>query len=284
MTRCVLVLGGTGFLGSVVAGHLASELSRKDGSKVIVLGRSGEAPGSCAFVKADVRKLGEHGFQHLFSQFEVTDVVNCVGVVGRQGSLSDYQCNAEWVAGMVSAANRTDVGRVVYISALGVSDAEGDPGSDPYFSSRYHAERDLLNLVGERRSYVLRPSVICDATCYGGSEALRCLAGAPGIIPMPGGGKSKIAPVSAEDVAACVSRCLFGNVPSGTFDVVGPEVMSVSRYVRIIRRWLGFGDLRIVPVPGGSGVSSVGSESGCGEADASGLRFCRSCWSVCSRL
>jgi uncharacterized membrane protein YphA (DoxX/SURF4 family) len=84
---------------------------------------------------------------------------------------------------------------------------------------------------------------------YGGTSLLRALAALPGVLLLPGDGRQRLQPVALADVADVVVAALSRPVGGRTFEIVGPDVVSLADYLCAWRRWLGFGRAREIRVP-----------------------------------
>ena len=81
-----------------------------------------------------------------------------------------------------------------------------------------------------------------------GPTATPFIAGPRGRVTVPGDGRQLIAPLMLEDVVAAVVAATTRPQPlDGTFEIAGPETMSLDRMVRTLNR--GEVTLRHVPAP-----------------------------------
>jgi hypothetical protein len=95
----------------------------------------------------------------------------------------------------------------------------------------------------------MRPSLVIARNVYGGMALVRALCGIPFITPLVGG-PQVFRPIAIEDVCAAISALLQPGAPSHvSWDIGGPQRVSMDALVRGYRRWLGFGDTRIWHVP-----------------------------------
>lgn len=233
----ILVLGGTGFIGSAVARRLAGE-----GHRVAGLTRN---PVRVAFntpqvhwIKADLAAMTEPG--SWWPALKGQDIiVNCAGALqdGLSDDLSAIQEKA--MLALYAAARDLGVGLFVQISA----ETEG-PGRDrPFLATKRHADRALA--ASGLPYVILRPSLVVGRNAHGGSALLRALAALPFAIPLihPG---SKVATVSLDDVTGAVSKAVNGDLPIGTdLALAARDIVTLHQLVLLHRQWLG---LRPAPV------------------------------------
>jgi uncharacterized protein YbjT (DUF2867 family) len=119
--------------------------------------------------------------------------------------------------------------------------------ADPAAEGVRAAEAAVLARGGA--SLILHPTMI-----YGGrgeNNVLRvaALIRRLGVLPLPGGGRSLIQPIHAEDVAACVDAALSAQpAVSGALVIAGPEPLTWAGFARAIADAAGL-RVRILPVP-----------------------------------
>lgn len=236
----VLVAGASGFIGSHIAAHLHAS-----GHTVVAAARGVSAAQRRApwfdWVSCDFRHDRADDWTPRLAGVDA--VVNCVGVL--QDGLGD-DSRAVHVAGadaLFEACERAGVRRVLHISAVGVDAAAGSSyARDKLAGEAALKARDLDWLV-------LRPSLVIARNVYGGTALVRALCGLPWITPVVGGGQV-FRPIGMDDLCDAVEALLHPDAPARqSFDLAGPERVSLAETVRGYRRWLGFGRTRIWRVP-----------------------------------
>ena len=120
------------------------------------------------------------------------------------------------------------------ISAIGLN-------ADTPFA-RWHRETEALFACHT----ILRAGLVLADTSYGGSSALRAFAALPFLTPVVGDGQQRFNPIHADDLALVVSGHL---ATAGTYDVGGPETLSLTDLTLLIRRWLGLRPQPILHLP-----------------------------------
>lgn len=237
----VLVTGASGFIGAYVVSALI-----RNGHQVVCASRSGSWTDNrhsaietleCDF-STDVRVS-----DWLPRLTGIDAIINCAGILrpGRRGSFEDVHYRAP--KALFDACQKSGVGRVIQISALGNSELTD------FVRSKHKADLHLQTL--DLDWTIVRPSLVYSATgAYGGTSMLRALAALPGIVPLIHGGHQQIQPISAEDLAKAVAGCLVSqSAARRALEAVGPEKISFRSYVACVRSWLGFGAAWYVSVP-----------------------------------
>lgn len=220
--------GANGFIGSAVLERLLA-----DGHEVVACGRhSDNLPGSeqVVFRKVDAREA-----LHADDWVELLDgvqaVVNCLGIL--KGSEADFdRLHHRAPLALAIACRKMGVKRFVQLSALGYPD-------DGAFIASKHRFDEALAAEG-LQSLVVRPSVVLSLRgSYGGTSMLRALAALPAVRVLPGAGDQRIQPILLEDLAGIlvsgVNRDISGH---HMVEAVGPDVMTLREYVRLMRAWL----------------------------------------------
>lgn len=224
----IVVLGGTGFVGSALVARLAAA-----GHRLRVLSRHPEAARSLAVlprverIRADV-----HDPTTLEREFSGADVViHLVGILnerGRSGRGFEH-AHAELTRKVVAACVRARVARLLHMSALGASES----GPSHYLRSKGMAERYVRAAPETLDWTIFRPSVIFGArdSLLNRFASLLRLSG--GFIPLARA-DARFAPVWVEDVVSAFERALGGGATSRhSYDLVGPEEMTLAELVRI---------------------------------------------------
>ena len=222
--RLIVLLGGTGFVGT----HVAQELLAR-GARLRIVSRYPER----AF---RVKPLGNLGQVQLLrgdmarpetivpALHGADGVVNLVGVFG--GAIEALHVTGP--GKIAAAAKAAGVSAFVQISAIG-ADADSPV---PY--ARTKAEGEAAVRAGFAGATVLRPSIV-----FGPDDAfINRLAGLIGMLPaLPVfGPQAKLQPVFVDDVALAVATALADPAKLGgkTFELGGPEVLTMLELNRRI--------------------------------------------------
>ncbi|WDZ75188.1 SDR family oxidoreductase [Ensifer adhaerens] len=241
----VLILGATGFIGSVLLDRLAS-----DGHTVTGLGRHVararlKRP-QAQWLSADLARMrAADDWRQLVESHDV--IVNCAGAL--QDGLNDDVAAMQEAAmlALYEAAKASPV-RIVQISAPRISAPLGDAGNDSAFlATKFRADRALA--TSGVAHVILRPTLVLGRNAHGGSALLRALAALPFAIPLVHAG-SRVETVAMSDVAETVSAAVADLLPDGSDLVLGHGAPpTLAELVALHRRWLGLPAARIVSLP-----------------------------------
>ncbi len=224
----VLILGGTGFVGR----HVCEQLARSGIAMTVPTRRAVHAASVQSLPRLTVVEADVHDpvqLQQLMTGHDA--VVNLVAIL--HGNASAFQkAHVQLPRTIARACAATGVRRLVHLSALG---AAADAPS-LYQKSKAGGE-SVLHSAGLELT-VLRPSVIFGAE----DKFLNLFAKMQSVFPfIPlAGSATRFQPVWVGDVAHAVVHCLrhFDTVDH-TYEICGPDVMSLAELVRQAGAWSG---------------------------------------------
>ena len=235
----VLVLGGSGFVGR----HVCEQLARLGWHITVPTRRAVNAAHVQSLPGLTVIEANVHQEADLARLMPGHDaVVNLVAVL--HGSEERFESvHVDLPGKIASAMKKAGVQRLVHVSALGA-----DPqGPSMYQRSKARGETVLHN-AGLQLT-VLRPSVIFGAE----DKFLNLFADLQAVAPfMPlAGSGTRFAPVWVGDVARAVVVCLQKLDTVGqTYELCGPDVMTLGELVQRAGQWAGVNEGRGRPVIG----------------------------------
>jgi NADH dehydrogenase len=223
----VTVFGGSGFLGRNVVRALA-----KRDYRIRVAVRRPELAGH-------LQPLGKVGQIHAVQanlryptsvEAAMRDsevAINLVGILTAGGAQSFDAVQAKG-AETVAKATAAVGGRMVHVSAIG-ADANSLSG---YGRSKAAGEQAVLAAVPS--ATILRPSVV-----FGPEDQFTnrfaALARMSPVMPLIGGGVTRMQPVYVGDVATAVANAVDGQAkPGATYELGGPEVLTMREIMEII--------------------------------------------------
>lgn len=251
--RTVLVVGGSGFVGTAVASRLVQQ-----GLRVVVPTRRLErARHLLTLPTAEVVEADVYDPATLVRLMRGVDaVVSLVGVLhsrsGQPYGPDFARAHVDLPTRLVAAAREAGVGRIVHISALG---ARAD-GPSEYQRSKAAGEAAIRAGSPEVAWTILRPSVIFGP----GDSFLNLFASLLKRFPvMPlGGATARFQPVYVEDVAAVVAESLQRVDACGqTFDLAGPQEYTLRELVEYVGDLTGF-RRPVLPLPEGLAMLQAG--------------------------
>lgn len=236
MTRRVLVLGGTGFVGRSLCAHLSAAgdvtitvpTRRRAAHKDLAM-----RPG-LELVEADV-----HDDAALLGLLEGQDaVVNLVAILhGTPAAF--HRVHVDLPRRLATLWRRSATPRrLLHVSALGVPDPGQPEAPSNYLRSKAQGEAALHLAVQEATGAspldltIFRPSLV-----FGAGDALfNLFARLQSVAPLMalGGAAAPMQPVWVEDLAAGLQRALWDPAAiDQTYEAVGPQVMSLGDIVRL---------------------------------------------------
>ena len=223
----VTVFGGSGFLGR----NVVRALARRD-YRIRVAVRRPELAGHLQpqgrvgqihAVQANLRYPAS-----VAAAMRDADVaINLVGILAEGGAQSFSAMQAAGAETVAKAAGAVDA-RMVHVSAIGAD--ENSPSG--YARSKAAGEKAVLEAVPS--ATILRPSVV-----FGPEDEFTNrfagLARMSPMLPLIGGGKTRLQPVYVGDVADAVADAVDGKARGGaTYELGGPEVLTMREIMQII--------------------------------------------------
>ena len=225
----VLVIGGTGFLGSAVVRELARRTAGADSCFTLPTRRRERAKHLFVLPTARVVDADVHDPATLMRLMDGQDaVINLVGILkggeGRPYGEGFARAHVELPQKIAAAAKATGVRRVVHVSALKAA-ADAPSG---YLRSKAAGEAALKDAGLDLT--IFRPSVIFGE----GDSFLTLFAQLAKIAPLfpLAGANARFQPVWVEDVVAAVADSLRRADSIGaTYDLCGPTQYSLRQLV-----------------------------------------------------
>ncbi|PNG27268.1 complex I NDUFA9 subunit family protein [Methylocella silvestris] len=226
--RLAVVFGGSGFIGRHVVRALA-----KDGWRVRVASRRPDL----AFHLQPLGKVGQiHAVQANLRYPDSIEralrgadaAVNCVGILSPSGEQTFDAIHASGAEAIAKAAKAAGVKSFVQISAIGADEAS----ASAYAKTK--AKGEALVAAAFPGAVILRPSVV-----FGPEDEFFNRFAAMGrfmpVLPLIGGGETKLQPVFVGDVARAAALALDGKAkPGAIYELGGPEVATMRRIMEFV--------------------------------------------------
>jgi uncharacterized protein YbjT (DUF2867 family) len=242
MMTTVVVFGGTGFLGRrlvhrlVAAGAIVNVAVRHPEGALSVLPAADVA--QVTFFRADVREQTSVAA----AMAGADAVVNAVSAYVEKGGVTFESVHVQGAETVAREAVRLGIARLVLISGI---------GADPQSRSAYIRSRGRGELAVQQAfpsATIVRPSAM-----FGPGDALfgtlANLARLLPVLPLIGGGRTRLQPVYVEDVAEAVVRMLGDPGTIGrTYELAGPGVYTLRDLIGYTLRVVGKRRL-LMPVP-----------------------------------
>jgi uncharacterized protein YbjT (DUF2867 family) len=223
----VTVFGGSGFLGRHVVRALA-----KRGYRIRVAVRRPELAGH-------LQPLGRVGQIHPVqanirypasveaAMRDASVVVNLVGILTESGSQTFASVQAKGAETVAKAAAGIGA-RMVHVSAIGADERS----ASQYARAKADGEKAVLLAIPA--ATILRPSVV-----FGPEDEFTnrfaALARISPMLPLIGGGATKMQPVYVGNVATALADAVDGKTKAGaTYELGGPEVLTMREIMQLI--------------------------------------------------
>jgi uncharacterized protein YbjT (DUF2867 family) len=224
-TKLVTVFGGSGFIGR----HLVRALAQR-GYRVRVAVRRPDLAGH-------LQPLGVVGQIHAVQAnlrypesvaraiVGADAVVNLVGILAPTGRQTFSAVQSQGAGEIAKACRDAGITKLVQLSAIGA-----DAASDSEYA-RTKAEAETAVQEAMPGATIMRPSVV-----FGPEDQFfnrfAALARMMPVLPLPGGGSTKLQPVFVGDVAEAIARAIDGSIAAGTiYELGGPREISLRETV-----------------------------------------------------
>ena len=224
-TQQLVVLGGTGFVGS----HLVPRLVA-DGHRVLLLSRNRERRRELGVLPSvRIRSVDIYDANALRRQFEGADaVINLVGILNAFGKQTFQLAHVDLTQRVIAACQAAGVARLHQMSAL-----KAGQGLSQYLKTKGEAESHVRNSSLDWTIY--QPSVMFGR---GGGlvDRFATLLRQMPVLPLARA-SSRLALTWVGDVAEAMARCV-GDDKLGidrSFELYGPEVLTLGDIVRQVR-------------------------------------------------
>ena len=238
----LVVLGGTGFVGSRLLSRLAA-----DGHRVAVLSRNRERHRALAVLPGvQLRSVDVYDDEALLRALDGADaVINLIGILNPHGTHSFRRAHVELTRRLIAACAAAGVSRLHQMSSL-----KAGQGLSQYLKTRGEAE--ALVKASPLQWTIYQPSVIFgegDGLVDRFAGLLRRLP----VLPLARA-NARLAPTWVGDVAEAIARCVRDDhaARGRSYELYGPEVLTLGGIVRAIRASAGL-RTPIVPLPDGLG-------------------------------
>ena len=234
----LVILGGTGFVGSYLVPRLAM-----DGHRIVLLSRNRERRRALAVVPGvEIHSTDVYDGNALRRQFEGADaVIHMIGSLHPAGGRSLQEIHVELTRRVTGACQAAGVARLHLMSAL-----KAGQGLSRYLKTRGEAEAVV-------RQCGLDWTIYQSSVMFGANDGLvarfASLLRVMPVLPLARA-QSRLAPTYAGDVAEAIARCVADDLlgMDRTFELYGPEVLTLGEIVRGIRDTLGL-RTRILALP-----------------------------------
>jgi len=238
----IVILGGTGFVGS----HLVPRLAA-DGHRLTLLSRNREKNRALGVLPGvSVRSADIHDPAVLQRELLGADAaINLIGILNPRGADTFQRMHVELPAKLIDACVASGISRLHQMSSL-----KAGQGLSQYLKSRGQMEAHLRRSTLDWTIY--QPSVIFGEGDGLVSRFAGLLKKMP-VLPLARA-RSRMAPTWVGDVAEAIARCVDTPALSRQrcFELYGPQVLTLGEIVRAIRDASG-SRTRMMELPDGLG-------------------------------
>jgi NADH dehydrogenase len=219
----IAIAGGSGFVGSHLAAHLAEQ-----GHDVVLVSRRRRAVSDGVRLAAGDVVSGA-GLVDAFEGCEA--VVNLVAVIVERGRQTFDGVNRLGTAHVAEAAGHAGIAHLVQLSALG---ADPDPRY-AYLASKWGGEQ-AIKMSGVPHT-ILRSSLVFGPGDGFFVKLARLIRRTPPFAPLPiaGSGRTVFQPIAVQDVAHCIALSLEHGPSDGIVAIGGPDHLSYEQIIDVIR-------------------------------------------------
>lgn len=160
-------------------------------------------------------------------------VINLVGLLYKSGAQTFDAIHVDGARAIAEAARAANARRLVHVSAIGA-----DPRS-PGVYGRTKSAGEAAVQKAYPEAVILRPSIV-----FGPEDRFfnrfAAMARISPMLPLIGGGRTRLQPVYVGDVAAAIAAAVDGKaMPGSTYELGGPEVATFRSLLERTQAWSG---------------------------------------------
>lgn len=224
----ILILGGTGFVGS----HLCEKLAQQGFRTTVATRRRSHALHLQLLPMLEIVETPRLDAASLTALLAGHDaVVNLVAILHGTEAAFD-KAHVQLPTALAAACNASGVRRLVHVSALGVH------ADSPSMYQRSKARGEAVLQSAGLDLTLLRPSVIFGE----GDKFLNTFANLQQVFPFVplASSEARFQPVWVEDVASAIASCLTKPQTAGqVYELAGPDVFSLKKLVEMAGQMAG---------------------------------------------
>ncbi len=246
MARSLFITGASGFVGR----NLLRRIDPAKYKDIFVLSRSESKLAPSLSNQGNVRWVRGDLFDcSLYAPYlaSVDCVIHLAAVTGKASPQQYFRVNVEGTRTLLEQCRRAGVQRFLHVSSIAVRFP--DKARYYYAQSKEQAETVVRN--SGVRYVIVRPTIIAGqgAPAWMSLERLAVLP----VIPVFGDGKVSVQPIHVDDLADFICAIVDEDIfPDETFDLGGPQAISIEELLRKIHRLHRHREARVLHVPLGA--------------------------------
>lgn len=224
----ILVLGGTGFIGSQTVKHL-NESNPKYQLKALSRSSQNKNLLGVEYIQGDIKK-----FESLNAAMNGVDIViNIVGILREQTDQTFQQVHVEGTSNVIQSCLNNEIKHLIVVGGI-----RPDPvARDPFSVSKFRAE-ELIRDSGVPFT-ILRSSMVFSRQIGLGvlGNIFKSLVKLKPFAVLPDGGTGKFQPIFIDDLINCVKYCIERNevVLGNTYNLAGADIWTYKMLVTLVR-------------------------------------------------
>lgn len=222
----ILVTGATGFIGRVLVRHLTESRQQVR----VLLRPSPKSPRLPKGVPVEVAVVSLHDERGLRAALRgVNQIYHLASAesLGQHGDL--FATDIEGTRTLAQIAARTQIERLIYLSHLGADRASAFPVHKAKGIAEEHIRKSGVPHT------IIRSAVVFGPEDHFTTNLARFILRSPGILPIPGNGRTLIQPLWVEDLVTCLVWALHNpETLNQTYEIGGGEYFTVRQTLEII--------------------------------------------------
>lgn len=222
----ILITGATGFIGRALVRQL-SAIGYPLRALIRPSAKSPRLPKGVPVEVAVVSLADTRGLRAAMRDVETVIHLASAETEGARGSL--LITDIQGTQNLVEAADDAGVDRILYLSHLGAARASGYPA----FKAKGIAEESIRG--GKTPYTIIRTSLVYGPEDHFTNNLARLVRSAPGVFPVPNGGRVVVQPVWVEDLVTCMIWALQNEgTLNQVYEVGGNEFFTLRQIIEII--------------------------------------------------
>jgi NADH dehydrogenase len=222
----ILITGATGFIGRA----LVRQLSAVGRPMRTLIRPSKQTPRLPKGVSVEVAVVSLADVRGLRAALRDVDVIFHFASAENQGARGNLSTtDIDGTRNLVEAASDAGVDRIIYLSHLGAASSSAYPA----FKAKGMAEEHIRK--GRTPYTIFRSSLVYGPEDHFTNNLSRLIRSAPGVFPIPFGGRTVVQPIWVEDLVTCMLWSLENDEAlNKVYDLGGSEFFTLQQIVETI--------------------------------------------------